>query len=114
MWKFALAALAISAAAATPGAARSSAQAFRCVDAAGHAAHYRLGAGEIRFWRAAIRKWSDNWCEEQGATCRADGAGLDARGEDWTVKFDGAAALMVSTDAADENLTCTAISGDPG
>lgn len=114
MSKFAFAAAAVILLAAAPGvAAPNSAQAWRCADAAGHAAHYKLGASEIRFWRAAIRKWSDNWCEESGATCRAAGQGVDARGEDWTVKFDGTAALMVSTDAADENLTCTAISGDP-
>jgi len=114
MWKFALAAGAIVLAAATPGAAAGPAKTYRCANLAGQANHYKLGASEIRFWRAPVRSWSDNWCAEAGATCRAttDG-GLEAKGEDWTMTFSAAGALMVSTDAADEELSCTLIEGDP-
>jgi len=113
MSKFALAAAAVLLAAASPGSAAAPAKTYRCTDVAGHSTHYKLGASEIRFWRAAIKRWSDNWCEEPGARCAAAGAGLEARGEDWTLKFDSAGGLVVSTDAADEELKCTAIEGDP-
>lgn len=115
MSKFAFAAAAVILLAAAPGAAApNTALAYRCVDAAGHAAHYKLGGSEIRFWRAAVKRWSDNWCEEDGARCAAAAGGVEAQGEDWRMTFEASGALMVSTDAADENLTCTAITGDPG
>ena len=113
MSKFALAAAAVLAVVATPGAAAAPAHAYRCVDVAGRAAHYRIGPAEIRFWRAAVKRWSDNWCDERGARCAAAAGGVEARGEDWTMTFGASGALVVSTDAADEELTCTAIQGDP-